>query len=99
MISIVTPVYNAESYIQHTMEMVQAQTYTDWELLLVDDGSKDNSVAVITSGDILRFTQTGLAHSIYLNLYHLRWFSQRPKKNIARVSNFSIKRCFLGLLS
>ena len=47
MISIVTPVYNAASFIQKTIEMVQAQTYTDWEFLLVDDGSKDNSVEVI----------------------------------------------------
>ena len=47
MISIVTPVYNAAAFIQQTIEMVQAQTYTDWELLLVDDGSKDESVTVI----------------------------------------------------
>ena len=43
MISIVTPVYNAAAFIRQTMEMVQAQTYTDWELILVDDGSKDES--------------------------------------------------------
>lgn len=47
MISIVTPVYNAASFIRQTMEMVKAQTYTDWELILVDDGSKDNSLEVI----------------------------------------------------
>ena len=47
MISIVTPVYNAATFIRQTIEMVQAQTYTDWELLLVDDGSKDNSIDVI----------------------------------------------------
>ena len=47
MISIVTPVYNAATFIRQTMEMVQAQTYTDWELILVDDGSKDNSCEVI----------------------------------------------------
>lgn len=47
MISIVTPVYNAAAFIRQTMEMVQAQTYTDWELILVDDGSKDNSCEVI----------------------------------------------------
>ena len=47
MISIVTPVYNAAAYICQTMEMVKAQTYTDWELILVDDGSKDNSCEVI----------------------------------------------------
>ena len=49
MISIVTPVYNAAAFIEKTIEMVQAQTYTDWELLLVDDGSKDNSIEVIQS--------------------------------------------------
>ena len=47
MVSIVTPVYNAAAFICQTMEMVQAQTYTDWELILVDDGSKDNSCGVI----------------------------------------------------
>lgn len=47
MISIVTPVYNAAAFIRQTIEMVQAQTYTDWELILVDDGSKDSSCEVI----------------------------------------------------
>ncbi|MDD3369025.1 MAG: glycosyltransferase family 2 protein [Lachnospiraceae bacterium] len=47
MISIIVPVYNAEKYIAHTIQMVQNQSYADWELLLVNDGSKDGSVAVI----------------------------------------------------
>lgn len=47
MISIVVPVYNAESYIKKTIEMVRIQTYTDWELILVDDASTDKSVKVI----------------------------------------------------
>ncbi len=47
MISIVVPVYNAESYIKKTIEMVRRQTYTEWELILVDDASTDNSVGVI----------------------------------------------------
>ena len=47
MISIVTPVYNAAAFILQTIEMVQKQEYTDWELILVDDGSKDNSCEVI----------------------------------------------------
>lgn len=43
MISIIVPVYNAENYILKTIEMVEKQTYTDWELLLIDDASKDLS--------------------------------------------------------
>lgn len=47
MISIIVPVYNAEKYIIKTIEMVRKQTYQDWELLLIDDASKDRSVEKI----------------------------------------------------
>ncbi|MCR5260867.1 MAG: glycosyltransferase [Candidatus Gastranaerophilales bacterium] len=47
MISVVTASYNYENYIKETIESVLAQTFTDWELIVVDDGSKDNSVSVI----------------------------------------------------
>ncbi len=46
-VSIIVPVYNAERYIEETMEHVTAQTYEDWELLLVVDGCRDRSVQVI----------------------------------------------------
>lgn len=47
MISIIVPVYNAAAYIEQTVKTVLQQTYTDWELLLVDDCSTDNSVEII----------------------------------------------------
>ena len=47
MISIIVPLYNAAQYIEKTIETVTAQTYTDWELILVDDLSKDNSVETV----------------------------------------------------
>ena len=46
MISIIVPLYNASAYIEKTIETVVNQTYKDWELILVDDLSKDNSVEV-----------------------------------------------------
>lgn len=46
-ISIVVPVYNAANYIRKTVDMVLAQTFTDWELILVEDCSKDNSAQVL----------------------------------------------------
>lgn len=47
LVSIIVPVYNAENYICETMDSVRAQTYQHWELLLVEDGSADNTVSVI----------------------------------------------------
>lgn len=41
--SIVVPVYNVEDYLDECVQSVINQTFTDWELVLVDDGSKDNS--------------------------------------------------------
>ena len=49
LISIITASYNYENYIKETIESVQAQTYKDWEMIIVDDGSTDNSVDVIKS--------------------------------------------------
>ena len=46
-VSIVVPVYNAQQYIEKTIQMVQTQTYDSWELYLVDDCSKDQSVEII----------------------------------------------------
>jgi glycosyltransferase involved in cell wall biosynthesis len=43
-VSVITPVYNAAPYLKEAIESVLSQTWSDWELLLVDDGSTDGSV-------------------------------------------------------
>ncbi len=43
LISIIVPVYNTEQYLRRCIDSVLAQTYKDFELLLIDDGSKDSS--------------------------------------------------------
>ena len=43
MVSVIVPVYNVEKYLPACIESVINQTYSEWELLLVDDGSTDNS--------------------------------------------------------
>lgn len=47
LVSIIVPVYNIEKYIRETMDCVREQTYENWELLLVEDCSTDNTVQVI----------------------------------------------------
>lgn len=46
-VSIIIPVYNAEKYIRDTVASVQAQTYTNWEIWLIEDSSEDGSRQVL----------------------------------------------------
>lgn len=46
-VSIVVPVYNAAAYLAETVEMVRRQTFSDWELILVDDHSTDGSRSIL----------------------------------------------------
>jgi glycosyltransferase involved in cell wall biosynthesis len=49
MISILTSTYNNEQWLNEFLDSVISQTYTDWELILVDDGSTDNTREIINS--------------------------------------------------
>jgi len=48
MVSIVTPSYNSEQFIASTITSVINQTYNNWELIIVDDASKDNTCNIIS---------------------------------------------------
>ena len=47
MFDIVMPLYNKENYVSATIESVLGQTFTDWRLFVVDDGSRDGGVAAV----------------------------------------------------
>ena len=47
MISIIMPAYNSEKYISEAVESISNQSYKNWELLIVDDGSTDNTPEII----------------------------------------------------
>lgn len=49
LISIIIPAYNIENYIEKTLDSVLAQTYDSLEIIVVNDGSKDNTAAIIDS--------------------------------------------------
>ena len=46
-VSVIMPVYNAERYLDSAIRSVLAQTYKDWELIVIDDCSTDSSIAIV----------------------------------------------------
>ena len=49
LVSIITPTYNSEKFISATIHSVQNQTYSNWELIIVDDCSTDKTVEIINN--------------------------------------------------
>lgn len=47
LVSIIMPVYNGERFLSEAIESVISQSYKNWELLIVDDGSEDKSISII----------------------------------------------------
>lgn len=46
LVSIIIPIYNAAKYLEETIKSVENQTYQDYEAILIDDGSNDNSLEI-----------------------------------------------------
>lgn len=72
LISIITPMYNGAKYVSYTIDSVLAQTYSNWEMIIVDDGSKDNGAELVQTysekdGRIKLFRQANGGSSVARN--------------------------------
>src|SRR5688500_11247566 len=61
-VTVITPVYNAERYLGACIDSVLAQTFGDWEQIIVDDGSSDGTEAVARSYTDARIRYLRLPH-------------------------------------
>lgn len=63
LVSVITPVYNSERFIAETIKSVMAQTYKNWEMIIVDDCSNDNTASVISQFEDQRIKYYKLDHN------------------------------------
>jgi glycosyltransferase involved in cell wall biosynthesis len=55
-VSVVIPAYNCAAYVGQAVDSVLRQTYTDWEIIVVDDGSRDDTKLILEQyGDRIRY--------------------------------------------
>jgi len=47
LVSIITPTYNSNKFLRDTLDCVIAQTYKNWDLIIIDDGSTDNTLLIL----------------------------------------------------
>ncbi len=78
LVSIITPTFNSEKYLSETIISIQNQSYTNWELLLVDDCSSDNSLKI--------------AHQFAHQDSRISVFAFQENKGPAKARNFAIEK-------
>lgn len=78
-VSIIVPVYNVEPYIERCIDSILEQTYTDFELILVDDGSPDDCGAICdfyarqdTRVKVIHVSNGGVSHARNVGLEHVQ---------------------------
>lgn len=77
LVSIITPMYNGERFVSQTIESVLNQSYTNWEMIVIDDGSKDKGPDIV--------------NQYALNNDKIKLFSQ-PNGGSAAARNNGIRR-------
>ena len=65
--SIIIPVYNVEKYIKRCLDSVFTQTFKDFEVIVVNDGTKDNSMDIVENYDVKIITQKNQGLSVARN--------------------------------
>ena len=78
-ISIIMPVYNKEKYIKKAIESILNQTFKDWEMLIIDDGSTDGSKRIC---DEYSRIQESMLYPQKIVEYHMQGISELIKHRV-----------------
>ena len=83
-VSIIVPIYNKEKYLEKCLDSILGQTYRDLEIILVDDGSTDNSLAICQ-----RYAEKDLR----IKIYH------KPNGGVSSARNLGLEKSTGTLIS
>lgn len=82
--SVVIPLYNKEAYVRRTLESVAAQTFRDYEVIIVDDGSTDGSASICEE----------FINSLTPSFIHLLRLIRQPNSGVAKARNVGVENSF-----
>ena len=95
-ISVVMPVWNGEKYLRAALDSVLAQTFVDFELIVVDDGSTDGTLGILESYPdprikILRLDHGGIVTALNRGVEAARgdWIARQDSDDISRPERFA----------
>ena len=96
LVSIIIPVYNSENYLKETLESVFSQSYNNIEIIVVDDGSTDNSLKILKKFEdkitIISQSNCGLASALNTGIkkIHGKWFKWFSPDDILKQNSIEI---------
>ena len=101
-ISVLLPAYNAQAYLRESIESILAQTFSDFELIIINDGSTDQSLEIMTSFKdsrirIINQENAGLPISLNRGIRLARgiYLARQDADDISLPNRFSAKVQFL----
>lgn len=102
-ISVLLPVFNAERYIREAIKSVLNQTYDNFELMIIDDGSVDNSVDIASEFRdkrirLFRTNHQGLVRALNFGLERAkgRWIARMDADDVALLDRFKLQKEYLS---
>lgn len=105
LVSVIMPMHNAERYLRAAIESIQRQTYPEWELLCLDDGSTDGSANIADSfakSDprirCLRFEKRGIVSTMNdgVALSEGQWIARMDADDLSKPDRFRVQVDFLN---
>ena len=103
-VSVLIPVYNGAAFLAEALASVRAQSFADWELLLVDDGSTDSTPAICAAAaasdrrvQVLRKANSGLSETLNLGLAEARgdWIARLDADDLMEPDRLARQLAFL----